>query len=320
MRKLMRLLLTIFLTLSISIAPCIASAESIAAPHFSSASELIEAVNALRASFELPPYTKNSILMSIAQGQAEYNLSIGTITHSSADGLRPFQRALQAGYMVAGDINLGGFFSENITAGVGLSAEDAVEIWTGDDPHLNTMISQNLQEIGAGVAVAGDTYYYVIDCGLSTGGTPVPFIPPSTYRTPIATMVPNTPNADGSIIYIVQPGDTALGIALAYDISLDEFLALNGLSGKSVIYPNQHIVIRTGYTPTPTQPTSTPTGRPTITPWPTSTPTSTETLVPPTPTRAPGMPISTARATVISIIVAALVIAAFLVQLGRKRN
>ncbi len=320
MRKLMPVLLTIILTLTISFLPQTVRAESVAAPHFSTVADLIGAVNSLRASYGLPPYTSNSILMGIAQGQAEYNLSIGTITHGSADGLLPFQRALQAGYPVAGDISLGGFFSENITAGVGLSAEGAVENWTGDTPHLNTMISSNLQDIGAGVAVAGNTYYYVIDCGLSTGGTPAPFVPPPAHNTPVATRVPNTPSANGSITYIVQSGDTTLGIALAYGITLNDLLSLNGLTVKSVIYPNQKLIVHAAYTPTPTPPTSTPTERPTITPWPTSTSTSTATPVPPTPTPSPGLPVSAARGAVTEIVVAALVIAALLALLGRKRK
>ncbi|MCX6037133.1 MAG: LysM peptidoglycan-binding domain-containing protein, partial [Chloroflexi bacterium] len=308
-------LLTILLTLTISFSPQPARAESVAAPQISTASELIDAVNALRASYGLPPYTPNSILMGIAQGQAEYNLSIGTITHASADGLWPFQRALLAGYSV-----LGGYFSENIAAGVGLSAEGAVEMWIGDDPHLNTMISSNQQDIGAGVAVAGNTYYYVIDCGLSTGGTPRPFTPPPSYSTPVATLIPNTPNADGSVVYIVKRGDTPLAIAIAYGVSLIEIYALNNLTDSSLIYPNQRIIVRGAYTPTPTQPTSTPTERPTITPWPTSSPTSTETPVPPTPTPSPGLPVSAARGAVTAIVVAALVIAALLALIGRKRK
>jgi len=320
MRKLMPALLTILLTLTISFSPWVARAESVAAPQISTASELIDAVNTLRAANGLPPYTPNSILMGIAQGQAEYNLSIGTITHVSADGLRPFQRALLAGYPVAGDISLGGFFSENIVAGVGLTADGAVEIWMGDAPHQNTMLSSNLQDVGAGVAVSGNTYYYVLDAGLSTGGTPRPFTPPPSYSTPVATLIPNTPNADGSIVYIVQRGDTPLAIAIAYGITLREIYALNNLTDSSLIYPDQRIIVRGAYTPTPTQPTSTPTERPTITPWPTSTPTSTETPVPPTPTPSPGLPVPAARDAVIVIIVAALVIAALLALLGRKHK
>ena len=320
MRKMILVGLTLLLLLVVSFSPSSAFAETAAAPYFSTATELIDAVNALRASNGLPAYAPNSILMGTAQAQAEYNLSIGTMTHISADGLRPFERALQSGYAVAGDISLGGFFAENIVAGVGLSAAEAVQIWTGDAPHLNTMLSSNLQDIGAGVAVSGNTFYYVIDCGLSTGGTPATFVPPPSYVPPAATLIPNTPNADGSITYMVQSGDTPLGIAISYGLTLDEIRSLNGLTEKSIIYPGQEIIIRASYTPTPTPPTSTPTERFTITSWPTSTATATRTLKPPTPTRAPGLPVSSARGAVVIIVVAALVIASLLALLGRRRN
>jgi uncharacterized protein YkwD len=316
----MQVLLILLLTLMATSGRMPARAESLSSPLLSSPAELIDAVNALRSSYGLPPYNSNSILMGIAQNQADYNISSGNNTHYSADGLSPSQRALQAGYPVAGDLSLGGFFSENITMGVGMTSEEAVENWTGDDPHLNTMISSNLQDIGAGVAVSGDIYYYVIDCGLSTGGTPVPFSKPRSSNPVIPTRVPNTPNADGSVTYIIKSGDTILGIALANGLTLDELLALNGLTAKSVIYPNQTIIIRAGYTPTPTQPTGTPTERPSITPWPTSTTASTETILPPSPTLSPGLPVSSARSTAIIIIVATLVIAALLAFLGRGRR
>jgi uncharacterized protein YkwD len=320
MRKLIPALIFLSITLVISQSPLAVGAESVVAPRFSSAAELIDAVNALRASYGLISYSTNSILTGIAQEQAEYNLSIGTITHTGANGLRPYQRALQAGYSVAGDISLGGFFSENITAGVGMTAQGAVENWTGDAPHLNTMISSVLQDIGAGVAVAGNTFYYVIDCSLSTGGVPATFVSPPAYKTPDATLIPNTPHADGSITHIVKSGDTTLGIALVYGLTLDELLMLNGLTENSVIYPDQKIIVRTGYTPTPTLPTYTPTRRPTITPWPTSTPTSTKTPIPPTPTLSPGLPVSTARTAFTSIVIAALVIAAALALLVHRHK
>lgn len=322
MRKMLPTLITCLLIQALSISPRMVLAESTSISKLSTAYDLINAVNAFRSSRGLPPYTPNSILMSIAQKQADYILSIGTGTHNSADGLRPFQRALQAGYAVAGDLSNGspGFFAENIAAGVGMTAEKAVEKWTEDAPHLNTMISSDLQDIGAGVAVSGDTFYYLIDCGRSTGGTPRAFTPPPSYIPPKPTMIPNTPNADGSITYIVQRGDTALAIALAYGISLNDLRTLNGLNSKYAIYPDQKIIIRGAYTPTPTLPTSIPTGLPTITPWPTSSPTSTLTVVPPTPTPSPGLPASTARSVVIVIVIAALGLSALLTLLGRKRN
>jgi len=322
MRKLLPALFTILMTLTISFSPWVARAETVAAPQFSTASELIDAVNTLRASYRLPSYTPNSILMTLAQEHAEYMAAIGmSNVHTDSRGFLPFQRALEAGYPVAGNINTDvGYYSENVTGGVGKTAQVVITEWMGDAPNRDTMLSSDLRDVGAGVALIGNTYYYCLDAGQSTGGTPRPFTPPPSYSTSIATLIPNTPNANGSITYIVQRGDTALGIALAFGISLDELLVLNSLTEKSVIYPDQQIIIRAAYTPTPTLPTSTPTGHPTITPWPTSTPTSTETPVPPTLTPSPGLSVSAARGAVTAIVVAALVIASLLALLGRKRK
>src|SRR5574341_2423242 len=88
--------------------------------------DLIDAVNALRASKGLAAYQVNSILMQTAQAQAEYMSSTGNITHYGPDGSRPFQRALAAGYPVAGDLSLGGWFSENIQGGVTLSPREEI--------------------------------------------------------------------------------------------------------------------------------------------------------------------------------------------------
>jgi hypothetical protein len=107
---------------------------------------------------------------------------------------------------------------------------------------------------------------------------------------------------------------------MAYNVPLADILKLNGLTLKSTIYPNQKIIIRAAFTPTPTQPTSTPTIRPTITPWPTSTPTSTETTIPPTPTPSPGLPVSAAGGAVAVIIVSALVLAGLLAIFGRRQK
>jgi uncharacterized protein YkwD len=320
MRKLIFIYGSFLMILLAIFTPVYIHAESLSIPNLSTSSELISAVNMFRASHGLPHYSPNSILMSIAQAQVDYNLSIRTITHISPDGLRPFQRALQAGYAVKGDLSLGGFFAENITAGVGMTADEAVERWTQDDPHLNTMISTNLQDIGAGVAVSGNTFYYVIDCGLSTGGTPVAFTLPPSYNPTKLIMVLNTPNADGSVSYIVQSGDTLLGIAITYNISLDSLFAINGLTGNSLIYAGQKIVIRAAYTPTPISLTLAPTGLPTITPWSTSKPTFTWTQFPPTPTRSPELPPASARGTIILIILVALSLSGLLAFIGLKRK
>ena len=319
-KRILSILALAFILTSFSF-PCSVQAESpLKAPDFSTAFELIDAVNALRASHGLAPYQTNSILMGVAQAHAEYIVSIGTPSHTGAGGTRPFERALAAGYLVAGDLSQGGWFSENLTAGAGQTAAEAVEAWMGDDPHLNTMLSGTLQDVGAGVGVNGNTYYYVLDCGLSTGGTPVAYTPRPAAFPSTPTFVPNTPNADGSIIHIVHKGDTILGIALAYGVSVAEILKLNGLTAKSIIYPEQKIAIRIAFTPTPTLPTETPTILPTITDWPTSTVTVTDTPISPTPTRSPGLPISAAGGAVAAIVIAALVIAGVITAMGRRKN
>jgi uncharacterized protein YkwD len=290
-------------------------------PDYSTASELIGVVNALRAANGLAPYQPNSILMSIAQTQAEYLLSIGVSnTHIDAYGRQPYERALAAGYLVAGDLSIRGYFSENVTGGIGLIADEAVQQWMGDDEHKNTMLSGTLQDVGAGVAINDNTYYYVLDAGLSTGGTPVVYTPAALLHPSTPTLVPNTPNADGSIVHIVQPGDTLGSIYLAYSIPLADLLKLNNLTLKSTIYPNQRIIIRAAFTPTPTQPTSTPTIPPTITPWPSSSPEPSATTLPPTPTPSPGLPVSAAGGTVAAIILSALVLAGLFAVLGRRRK
>jgi uncharacterized protein YkwD len=289
-------------------------------PNYSTSYELIEAVNALRAANGLAPYQANSILMSIAQTQAEYLLSIGgAYTHTDANGRRPYERALAAGYMVAGNLDLGGFFSENITGGSSLTAEEAVQQWMGDDAHKNTMLSGTLQDVGAGVAINDNTYYYVLDAGLSTGGTPVAYTPPAPISISTPTMVPNTPNPDGSIVHIVKSGDTLGSISLAYNVPLQDIRRINNLT-KDTIYVGQKIIVQTTFTPTPTQPTSTPTIPPTSTPWPTTTPTFTATPIPATPTPAPGLPVSAAGETAGMIAITALIFAGLIAILGRRKK
>jgi uncharacterized protein YkwD len=286
----------------------------------SSAYDLIQAVNDLRASYGLPAYQPNSILMAVAQAHAEYQASIGTVTHYSADGSLPYQRALAAGYAL-----LGGWYSENIMAGFNLSAQGAVDAWMGDAPHQNTMLSSTLREVGAGVATLGDKVYYTLDASLSTGGQPAAYTPGITVppQIPVAstgTVIPNTPNADGSIIHIVQPGDSLIVIAIAYDVPVDDLLKLNNLQLNSVIRTGQQLTIRPAFTPTPTLPTSTPTRRLTPTSWPTSTAITTPTSTPVTATLIPkaGVPLSTGMVSVSLIILFALAVAGAVAWLGTR--
>jgi LysM repeat protein len=61
--------------------------------------------------------------------------------------------------------------------------------------------------------------------------TPVPL------QSPTPTPVP-TPEMD---VYVVVPGDTLGGIAVQYDISVQEFMILNGLSSGDILSVGQEL-------------------------------------------------------------------------------
>jgi LysM repeat protein len=262
----------------------------------SSAYDVIAAVNALRAARGLPAYEANGALMAAAQAHSEYQASIDTATHSGAGGSSVKERAAAAGYA-------GGLVVENIAAGNNMTAQQAVNIWMGDNLHLSTMISARADEAGVGVALAGNTVYYTLDVG-SSGNAPAVSSSSgsegtestvlSTARPAQATFAPittSTPNADGSVMHVVQPGQALWSIAISYNVKLAELYALNNMTEKSVIFPGQKVVVQRAQpsaTPTlapsetPPPPTASPIPSITMTPAPTETPTPT-----PTATSAP---------------------------------
>ena len=253
--------------------------------------DLINAVNALRASNGLPAYSISPILMYTAQSHAEFMAATGGVSHTGAGGSSVTDRILAAGYPLAGDLSLGGFRSENITGGSeSMTAGSAVDRWTGDAPHLNTMLSPNLTEIGAGVAVANGRVYYVIDCALPTtsgapqgstqtsgGGSTVP-----AGVVPIPTVVVSTPDETGAVLHAVLPGQTLWQIAIAYNVKILDIKNLNNLQGDD-IYPGDTLLIKLESIPA-AGPSGTPANPGTVT----ITLSSTNTVVP-----ATAIPVST---------------------------
>lgn len=225
----------------------------------SSPSEVIQLVNQLRKANGLPPYVVNNALMAAAQAHSEYQASLGSITHTGAGGSRPRDRAIAMGYGGGASV----FVSENIAGGSNLTAQNAVQWWQGDAPHLDTMLSPNYRDVGAGVAVSGGVVYYTLDAGY-VANSPAPA--PSDGTTspgynPTGTPVPTTeiiipvavatPKPDGSIVHVVQQGQTLWRIADTYKVKLDIILALNGLTQDSVIFPGEKLLIKTAdVTPT----------------------------------------------------------------------
>ncbi|HEY3345455.1 MAG TPA: LysM peptidoglycan-binding domain-containing protein, partial [Anaerolineaceae bacterium] len=101
---------------------------------------------------------------------------------------------------------------------------------------------------------------------------------------PILPLVTSTPDANGTVVHIVQYGQALISIASAYGITLKDLKALNNLQADSIT-AGQKLIIRVGATPTIT---TTVTRTATTTVKPTSTPRSrTPTAPPTTPTAAP---------------------------------
>ena len=114
----------------------------------------------------------------------------------------------------------------------------------------------------------------ILGYGASYAG-PTPFVPSSPFSRLLD---------DGTVVHIVQPGDTLISIALLYGLSLEELYEISGLNGDSVLRIDQEVVVQLppqpvevgGSTdlPSPT-PTATATATATATPSPTATATAT---------------------------------------------
>jgi len=234
-------------------------------------SELISAVNALRASHGIAAYRTNSILMSTAQAQANYMASIGSWSDYGPGGSTLGARLLAAGYPLAGDLSLGGIASQNVTQGTSsMTPQAAVTEWMGDSEHQIALLSTGLTEIGAGVTYSGGDVYYVIDCAQPTGsGQQQAYTPSSaggvnSAGTPVSQdqLIPmaivSTPDNSGSVYHVVQPGQALWQIAIAYKVKINDIKSLNSLS-SDVIFPGQKLLIMRVGTPTPVTPTAGPT-------------------------------------------------------------
>jgi len=294
-------------------------------------SALISAVNALRAGHGLPAYETNSILMSVAQAQANYMASIGTWSDYGPGGSTLGERLLAAGYPLAGDLSAGGICSQNVAQGTSsMTVQTAINTEWSDAEHQIALFSTSMTQIGAGVTYSGGDVYYVIaaaqptgsgqqqaytpsSSGSQTGGTPVS----QSQLIPMAIV--STPDQSGAVYHVVQPGQALWQIAIAYKVKINDIKNLNSLS-SDVIFPGQKLLIMRVGTSTPVSPTAGPTlDLSTFTPLPTveiftETVTSTATATPVAPVQSQnGAPV------VGGIIFVALAAAGFIAWASRNR-
>ena len=241
--------------------------------------DLINTVNALRASLGLTAYTVDPWLMSYAQQHADYIDSLNSGTHLHSDGVLPWEIGIQE--------NVGGGTMGYVTAAVVV-----YQIWV-DEGHYKVMAGYPSGEIGAGVAYSADNEqtYFVIDVR-PAAAEDVELAPAAT-----AAFVPyttSTPGADGWVVHTVTEGQTLWSIAISYGTTVNTIRELNGIPADSTaIYVGQalKIILAAAVTPatqvsdatpavqyaaaTNVPPSATPSPSPTATPQPSPTLTST---------------------------------------------
>ena len=66
----------------------------------------------------------------------------------------------------------------------------------------------------------------------------------TTIQPTVGLIRVSTPNPDGSVIHVVQPGQALWNIAAAYQVTLQQILELNDLTKDSFIFPGQKLVIK----------------------------------------------------------------------------
>ena len=271
MKKIIRTLVFAFLLLLTFFDPS-AAKEVFASPRsqITTAGQLIDAVNNLRISYGLPALASHPILMQSAQSQADYMAAIGYVTHSRPGGTTYTQQLLSLGFPLAGDLSLGGFRSENILNSSSPIVWDGIPSAWQDADHMNTMLSQNFTNIGAGVSQSTNGYFYAVDTAAATGNGQMQESVSSALGSSgsssqaagvsqyMVAVVKSTALPSGDVIHTVQYGQTLWSIAIEYGTTIKNIQALNNLGGDLVVYQGQALLVQKAATqPAPDQPTAT---------------------------------------------------------------
>jgi len=150
-------------------------------------------------------------------------------------------------------------------------------VWSGEKPSWDhySQIGPVSAQVGEGGSVCvflrsktkwtyqyQDAYWDDASLVMTSHGTPPTNTPPPAPPTPTAGPSPTprptpTPSPDGSIVHVVQSGDTLYGVALMYDVPASKIQELNAdsLGANNMLWPGQELVIALpNKTPSPTSP------------------------------------------------------------------
>jgi LysM repeat protein len=252
-------LFLLFAVFTVLVIPNTRSFSAAASPY-----DLLAVINSIRAANGLEPVSSDPILMSVAQNHATYISQNPGAGHFDANGGQERDRAEAAGFSVTA---AGGWIDECWAAARNdTPVETMVYNSWSDFDHWYQITNPGAKFAGAGVVESDGMTYYILNLagsydGASHTGGAASTIPSTAVTVQVAPMKLATPEADGSIIHTVSIGQAPWSIAAAYDITVDQLIALNSLGTNPVIFEGQKLIIQPGYTPTPS-PTATLTPRP----------------------------------------------------------
>ena len=212
------------------------------------AEDLIGLVNGLRAGNGLPALKENAILDGTAQATAQTMADESSETHLGGVTGRVESAGYGGGQNVAATENFAYYL-------YGATLSWIQSVWADPD-HMLPMTDPSYTDIGAGVATNPTTHrvYYVVHAAYvlggtysgssaSSGGATNSSAPTADVNQIIESVITSTPHPDGSVVHVVQQGQTLWSIAMAYGTHIGTLQALNGLGASNSIYVNEKLLM-----------------------------------------------------------------------------
>lgn len=226
--------------------------------------DLILAMNTLRISNGLPALVEDPIVNAVAQSTAEIMAANQMSWHiGDVRG-----RLAAAGYGGGAQV----WATENFAVGVNHTIDEIMLVWS-DASHMIPAVNPAYCHVGAGVAKSsnGRTYFVLQAayiggkaCGEYRPSEGVPSQPggsagegnPGVVSQLIVPVKIATPDADGKVFHVVEPGQSFWAIAIAYKITIKDLETWNNISREAKLQVGQKLFIpgsnTEGYaTPTP---------------------------------------------------------------------
>jgi len=236
------LLAAIFSLILIALAPSGARAqdEDAGGGLSAEAQQVLAAVNAARAQAGLAPLAENALLHQAAQTHSNDIAWNAAYSHWGSDGSTVAQRVARTGYAAHPAV------SENWVSST--SPDGAMRWWMNDYIHRVNILTARWQEIGVGFTAKSNgemIFVTVFSAGRGDGTARAAAAPQQSAAAVAAPASPPAPIAvpAAGLDYVIQPGDTLLGIALRHGMDWTVVAEVNGLGEHSLLQIGQTVHI-----------------------------------------------------------------------------